>query len=127
MRENVSIPTKRSLRNNPEGTFGKEAAQKLRRLQEDARAIVKPILPTFHKTMESPVMVEIFSNIVVDDYLIDFLSADKLFAGVFALTYNKKSLYLDTPEDRQKIQDLVMNDQNAEYVQKKIINQQRKK
>ena len=117
MRENVTIPTKRSLRNNPEGTRGKEEAQKLRSAQENARSLVKPLIPSFHATIKNPVMVEIFSNMMIDkDNLIDVLDSDAYFRAAFALTYGKKSIYTDTPDSRRKVIELVTNDKNTDVI-----------
>ena len=52
-------------------------------------------------------MVEIFSNIIVDKYLIGILDADKTFRAAFSLTYKLKSVSTDNEKDRQKVKDLV--------------------
>ena len=107
MRESVSIPTKRSLKSNPHGNQGKIDAQNNRIAQADAQALVKPLIPTFHQAMKNALMVEIFSNIIVDKYLIGILDTDKIFRAAFSLTYKLKSVITDNEKDRQKIKDLV--------------------
>ena len=112
--DNISVPTKKSLRSNPYGSVGKKQAQDLRSSQEDARTIVNRIYPTFNKAMTNGVMVEIFSNIIVDNYLIDILEFDKVFRAVFSMTYGLKSINIETPKQRQEIMELVTQDQNNE-------------
>ena len=107
MRESVSIPTKRSLKSNPHGNQGKIDAQNNRRAQADAQSLVKSLIPTFHQAMKNALMVEIFSNIIVDKYLIGILDADKIFRAAFSLTYKLKSVSTDNEKDRQKVKDLV--------------------
>ena len=128
MHENVSIATKKSLRDNTHGDEGHRQGKQLSEAQGDARSIVKPLLSTFHKAMTTPVLIEIFSNIVVDSHLIDILDSDKIFRSTFCLTYGKKSLRTDSKQDRENVKNLVKSDNNKVVIEKrqeKIVQQKK--
>ena len=107
MRDQIKVPTKRSIRGHPEGNRPIELAKEINNAQANARAIIKPILPTFHRAMENYVFVEIFSNIVIDKYsvdtLMDFLTLDHKFIAPFGLAYNIRYVETRSPEEIEKI------------------------
>ena len=106
MRDQIKVPTKRSIRGHPEGNRPIELAKQINNAQANARAIIKPILPTFHRAMENYVFVEIFSNIVIDKYsvdtLMDFLTLDHKFIAPFGLAYNIRYVETRSPEEIEK-------------------------
>ena len=107
MREPMKVPTKKSIRGHPEGNRPIELAHEINRIRTKALDVIKPILPTFNNAMLNPVLMELFSNIVIDVYdiykLREFIEvAYKNFAIPFGMTYNIKHIESYSPEEIEK-------------------------
>jgi len=121
MADNVATIKRR--KDNPHASDRNRINEGLRRdqsRQEELRTMIKPLKPVFEKVMLTPILCEIFSNIVVDKNLIDMLDSNFKFRHTFALVYGiKGDVYTDTEQAREKIRNLVKNDSNVEHVRQR--------
>ena len=121
--------TKAGTKNNPHSDrkFINEGIAKTNSSIEEAKRIVKPYEKAFIQTMLTPVLCEIFCNIVIDTHLIDILKYNQKFLHTFALVYGKDMVYVDSQSDREKVKALVKSDSNAEYIKQQAAKNARRR